>query len=149
MLIWHIFYATIGISREVMMDLLIAFSTNDGKTMINEHAGQAKYFDVYRFSKKGTEFVERRDNSKLKGDKTLKHGDPKKAQATLGSLQAIHVLVARKFGPNLPRLLKKLLCVLVKANTISDAVEILKKHMEAVSKEYEKGEQRKHLILEA
>jgi predicted Fe-Mo cluster-binding NifX family protein len=148
-LIRHVFYATIGISREVMMDLLIAFSTNDGKTMINEHAGQAKYFDVYRFSNKGTEFVERRDNSKLNGDKTLKHGDPKKAQATLGSLQAIHVLVARKFGPNLPRLLKKLLCVLVKANTISDAVEILKKHMEAVSKEYEKGEQRKHLILEA
>ncbi len=32
------------------MELLVAFSTNDGETVFaDDHAGMARYFDVYRF----------------------------------------------------------------------------------------------------
>lgn len=129
------------------MELLIAFSTNDGESMLKGHAGQAKYFDVYRFSDEKAEFLTRRDNGKYKGDETLKHGDPKKAQATLEALDGLDVLVAKTYGPNLPRLLKKLLCVVVRTPKISDAVEILRKNVKPVLQEYQKGESRKHLVL--
>ena len=129
------------------MELLIAFSTNDGENMIKGHAGQARYFDVYRFSEGKAEFLERRDNSKYKGDEAMKHGDPKKAQATLEALNGLDVLVAKMYGPNLPRLLKKLLCVVVRTQKISDAVKILKKNVEIVFEAYQKGEGRKHLVL--
>ena len=129
------------------MELLIAFSTDDGENMLKGHAGQAKYFDVYRFSDEKAEFWARRDNAKYKGDETLKHGDPKKARATLEALDGLHVLVAKTFGPNLPRLLRKLLCVVVRTPKISDAVEIVRKNVRAVLEECEKGESRKHLVL--
>jgi len=129
------------------MELLIAFSTDDGESMLKGHAGQAKYFDVYRFYDEKAEFLTRRDNSKYKGDEALKHGDPKKAQATLKTLDGLHVLVAKTYGPNLPRLLKKLLCVVVRTSKISDAVEIVRKNMKAVLEAHDKGESRKHLVL--
>ena len=129
------------------MELLIAFSTNDGENMIKDHAGQAKYFDVYRFSDGKAVFLERRDNSKYKGDEAMKHGDPKKARATLEALNGLHVLVAKMYGPNLPRLLKKLLCVVVRTQKISDAVKIVIKNAEIVLEEHQKGEGRKHLVL--
>jgi predicted Fe-Mo cluster-binding NifX family protein len=131
------------------MELLIAFSTDDGETMIKGHAGEAKYYDVYRFSDGKAEFLTRRDNSKYKGDETLKHGDPKKARATLQALDGLHVLVAKTYGPNLPRLLKKLLCVVVRTQKITDAVEIVRKNLKAVWEAYQKGESRKHLVLAA
>ncbi len=130
------------------MVLLVAFCTDDGTNMINEHAGQARYFDIYEFSDKGTEFLERSDNSKYKGDETIKHGDPKKAQATMEALKRAHVLVNKMFGPNLPRLLKKLLCVVVRTDKITDAIDVLKKNWARVEEEYQKGESRKHLVLE-
>jgi len=129
------------------MELLVAFSTDDGENMIKEHAGQAKYFDVYRFSEGKAEFLERRDNSKYKGDEAMKHGDPKKAQATMKALKGADALVARMYGPNLPRLLKKLLCIVVRTKKITDAVEILKQNWARVQEEYQKGESRKHLVL--
>ncbi|MBW1675155.1 MAG: hypothetical protein JRF30_00165 [Deltaproteobacteria bacterium] len=129
------------------MELLVAFSTDDGENMIKEHAGQAKYFDVYRFSEGNAVFLERRDNSKYKGDEAMKHGDPKKAQATMEALRDANVLVNKMFGPNLPRLLKKLLCVVVRTEKISDAIEILKQNWVKVQEEYQKGESRKHLVL--
>ena len=131
------------------MELLIGFATNDGDNMIKDHAGQAKYFDVYSFSDGKAEFLERRDNSKYKGDETLKHGDPKKAQATLEALKGLDVLVAKMYGPNLPRLLKKLLCVVVRTQKVSEAVEIVSVNLEIVSQEHKKGEARKHLVLKA
>ena len=131
------------------MELLIGFSTNDGENMIKDHAGQAKYFDVYRFSDGKAEFLERRDNSKYKGDEAMKHGDPKKAQATLEALKGLDVLVAKMYGPNLPRLLKNLLCIVVRTQKVSEAVEIVKMNVEIVSREHKKGEARKHLVLKA
>ena len=59
------------------------------------------------------------------------------------------MLVAKMYGPNLPRLLKKLLCVVVRTQKVGEAVEIVKENLEIVSQEYEKGEARKHLVLKA
>jgi len=90
------------------MQFLIAFGTDDGENLNNDHVGMAKYFYVYEFSDGKEKLVERRENVQFKGDESM-HGDPEKAKATSSVLKGVDVLVGRKFGPNLPRLLTELL----------------------------------------
>lgn len=129
------------------MELLIAFSTDDGKSLNKDHFGMAKYFHVYRFSDDKEEFVEKRENVKFKGDESMIHGDPKKAKATSSALQGIDVVVGRRFGPNLLRLLKKFVCIVARRETIDDAIQVVHANMDKVIQEKEKGEKRRHLIL--
>ncbi len=130
------------------MELLVAFSTHDGEKLVtDDHAGQAKYFDVYRISESGSEFVERRENAKYGGDESMKHGDPKKAKSSLSVLEGVQVWANPRFGPNLPRLLKKLLCVVVRVETVDEAVGLIRDNLDAVAQEAAKGPERQHLVL--
>ena len=129
------------------MELLIAFGTDDGTNLNDDHVGMAKYFQVYKFLEEKEEFVEKRENVKFKGDKSLQHGDPEKAKTTSSILQGIDVLVGRRFGPNLPRLVKKFVCVIVRTDTLENAVRIIHQNTEKIIAEKNKEEDRKHLIL--
>ena len=129
------------------MELSIAFGTDDGKTLNKDHFGMAKYFHVYRFSDDKKEFVEKRENVKFKGDESMRHGDPRKAKATSTALQGIDVMVGRKFGPNLPRLLEKFVCVVVRKDTIDSAIEAVHDNIERVIQEKDSLENRKHIVL--
>ena len=129
------------------MKFLAAFATDDGKTLNKGHFGMAKYFHVYRFSDDKEEFVEKRENVKFKGNESMIHGDPRKAKATSSVLQGIDVMVGRRFGPNLLRLLKKFVCVVVRKDTIDDAIQLIHDNMDKVIQEKEKGENRSHLVF--
>jgi len=129
------------------MELLIAFGTDDGENLNNDHVGMAKYFHVYRFSNGKEELVERIGNVKFKGDESMKHGDPEKAEATSSVLENVDVVVGRKFGPNLPRLLKKFVCVVVRTDTITNAIEAVHNNMDAIVEQENKGPDRKHVVL--
>lgn len=129
------------------MELLIAFGTDDGENLNNDHVGMAKYFYVYKFSDNEQELIGRRRNVKLKGDETMKHGDPEKARATSSVLEGVDVLVGRKLGPNLPRLLKKFVCVVVRTDAIANAIEAVHNSMDRIVEEKNKGEGRKHIVL--
>jgi len=128
--------------------LLVAFSTHDGQELVtDDHAGMARYFDVYSFSDEEMKFVDRRENSKYGGDESMKHGDPKKAKKSLSALEGVDVWANPRFGPNLPKLLKKLLCVVVRVKTIEEAVALIRDNLDAVVEEHARGEDRKHLVL--
>ena len=129
------------------MKLSIAFGTDDGKKLNNDHVGMAEYFYVYEFSNGKEQLLERRKNVQFKGDETIKHGDPQKARATSSILGGVDVLVGRKFGPNLPRLLGKFVCVLVKTSTISSAIETIHTNMDKIAEEKKKEGDRKHIVL--
>jgi len=131
----------------VKTELLIAFATNDGEHLNNDHIGMAKYFYVYEFSTGRENLVERRENVKFKGDESMKHGDPEKAKATSSVLENVDVLVGRRFGPNLPRLLKKFVCVVVRTYTISNAIEAVHNNMDAIVEQKNIEEDRKHIVL--
>ena len=83
----------------------------------------------------------------MKGDETMKHGDPEKARATSSVIEGVHVLVGRKFGPNLPRLLNKFVCVVVRTNTVISAIEAVHNNMDRIVEEKNKGDGRKHIVL--
>ena len=130
------------------MSLLVAISTHDGENLVtDDHAGQARYFDVYRFGDGEVEFVERLENSKYGGDERMRRGDPKKAKSSLESLGDVDMWVSARFGPNLPRLLKKLLCVVVRVKTVQEAVDLVAANLEQVAAECAKGEERQHVML--
>jgi predicted Fe-Mo cluster-binding NifX family protein len=129
------------------VELLIAFGTDDGVNLNNDHVGMAKYFHVYKFSNGEEEFIEKRENVGFKGDESMKHGDPEKAKATSSVLQGVDVLVGRKFGPNLPRLLNKFVCIVVRTEAISNAIEAVQNNMDKVAEEKNKVEDRKHIVL--
>jgi predicted Fe-Mo cluster-binding NifX family protein len=128
------------------MKLLIAFGTDDGENLNNDHVGMAKYFYVYQFSNGKEQLVELRENVSFKGDESI-HGDPEKAKATSSVLEGVDVLVGKKFGPNLPRLLGKFVCVLVRTNAIASAIEAISSNMARIAEEKNKGEGRKHIVL--
>jgi predicted Fe-Mo cluster-binding NifX family protein len=127
--------------------MIIAFGTDDGENLNDDHVGMANYFYVYDFSVVKEELIERRKNVRFSGDESMKHGDPKKAQATSSVLQNVDVLVGKKFGPNLPRLLKKFVCVVVRVHTIGNAIEAVRSNVDRIEREKNKGEDRKHIVL--
>ena len=129
------------------MELLVAFGTDDGENLNNDHVGMAKYFYIYRFSNGKEELVERRENMKFQGDESIKHGDPEKAKATSSVLKNVDVLVGSRFGPNLPRLLNKFVCIVARMDTIANAIEAVHNNMNLVVEQKNKGEGRKHIIL--
>ena len=128
-------------------ELLIAFGTDDAKSFNNDHVGMAKYFYIYRFCNGREELVGRRENVKFKGDEFMKHGDPEKAKATSSILENVDVLVGRKFGPNILRLLKNLACVIVRTDTIANAIEAVHHNMDLLVEQKNKGEGRRHIVL--
>ena len=81
------------------------------------------------------------------GDETIKHGDPEKARATSSVLKGMDVIVGKKFGPNLPRLLEKFVCILVKTSSIATAIEAIHNNMDRIAEERDKEEGRKHIVL--
>ena len=129
------------------MRLLVAFGTDDGIHLNDDHVGMAKEFHVYEFTDEGQSLVERRENSKFAGDETMKHGDPEKAKATSAVLAGIDVLVGRKFGPNITRLLTKFACVVVRTWELSTAIEAVRANIESVAEQHGKGVDRKHIVL--
>lgn len=129
------------------MNLLVAFGTDDGKNFNNDHVGMAKYFHVYEFSNGKEQLVEKRGNVRFTGDETIKHGDPEKAKTTSSVLKGMDVIVGKKFGPNLPRLLEKFVCILVKTSSIATAIEAIHNNMDRIAEERDKEEGRKHIVL--
>ena len=127
--------------------LLVAFGTDDGEMLNNDHVGMARHFHVFRFADGQEVLVERRENTKFTGDESMKHGDPEKARATSSVLEHVDVLVGRKFGPNLPRLLKNFVCVVVRTDSIARAITAVHNSMDAITEQKNRGEDRKHIVL--
>lgn len=77
----------------------------------------------------------------------MRHGDPRKAKAKSSVLENVDVLVGRRFGPNLLRLLRKFVCVVVRTDNVSEAIEAIHNNMDLVVEQKNKGECRKHIVL--
>ena len=129
------------------MKLLVAFAADDGKNLISDHFGMAKYFYIYRFFEGKDEFVERRENVKYIEDETIKHGDPNKAKATSSAVEGVDVIAGKRFGPNLTRLAKKFVCVITRVDTLAEAVNLVRDNIDKVESMKNKSGEMKYLVL--
>ncbi len=125
------------------MEVIVAFSTNDGETFIDKHSGDARYFDLYKVSKTEIRFLKRVINPP-KEEKL--HADPEKARGIARLLRndGVKVLVSKVFGPNIKRIRKNFVCIMM--NTpVSKSLKTIQLNLPVIWKEWEAGEERKVL----
>lgn len=123
----------------------VAFATDNGNDLMKRHFGDADYYDIYDFSGLEAVFVKRVTNS-TEEDESV-HADPKKAKGIAGILikEKVTVVSSLVYGPNLKRIKKKFVCLIMKDKEISTAIEIINKNKDIVEAEYNRGEDRTFL----
>ncbi len=126
----------------------VAFATDDGEKYIDNHFGDAKYYDVYEILESESKFIKRISNTTEEDDEEI-HADPKKAKGVVSLFknEDIQTVVSKVFGPNIKRIRKKFVCILMNNQNIQDSIKIVQDNLNAISDEWEKGEDRKHLNL--
>ena len=130
------------------MAIKVAFATDDGETYMDRHFGDAQYYDVYTIDENSSSFVKRITNTTEEDDEKI-HADPKKAKGVTSLFKEdnIQVVVSKVFGPNIKRIKKKFVCILMNDKNISESIISIQKFMNIVNNEWEKGKERRHLNL--
>ena len=130
--------------------MLVAFSTNDGKHLIEDHFGDAKIYPIYEITADGYKFIKTVENTtEAEGEHEEHHGDPKKAQGidSLMKKNGVQVLAGKAFGPNIVRMNPQFVVVLVNNPTVDEALEVLVKNFDLIQERWNQGSERKHLNL--
>ncbi|MCD6397760.1 MAG: hypothetical protein J7L71_09490 [Spirochaetaceae bacterium] len=132
-----------------MEKLITAFATDDGEFFIDRHFGDAEFYDIYEISEDEVNLIKRIDNSTEDDNDEEGHGDPVKAQGVTGMLkkEGVNMAVSRVFGPNLKRIKKKFLCILVGKTSIEESLKILQKRFPSLLDEWNVGEERTFIRL--
>ena len=130
-----------------MKKIRVAFATDDGKTFMSRHFGDADSYDIYEFDENQANFVERIDNTV--DEKEEVHADPKKAKGIAKLLmdENVKVVVSKIFGPNIKRIRKKFVCIVMNDDSLENSMNRICKNIRLVINEWEKGEKRKHLTF--
>lgn len=126
----------------------IVFATDDGLLFMDRHFGDAEFYEVFEVSKDEFKHHKRINNSTEEDDESL-HGDPVKAKGVTALFKGedIKVLVTKVFGPNIKRMKKKFVCVIINVDTIEKGKSIIQENIQKIEQEWEKGENRDFLKL--
>lgn len=126
----------------------IAFASDNGNSFIDRHFGDSDYYYIYELSSSGLEFIKKIENSTAEDNEEI-HADPVKAKGVTEMLKAedIRVVIAKVFGPNIKRIKKKFVCVLMNDENISDSIKKVHQKFDFILNEWDKGEDRNHINL--
>ncbi len=124
----------------------VAFATDNGKTFMDRHFGDAEFYDMYEIDKDNIEYIKRIVNTTEDDDEHI-HADPKKAKglAELFKGENIQVLVSKVFGPNIQGMKKKFVCILMNEESIEAGIKKIKESLNNIEIEWDKGETRTYL----
>jgi predicted Fe-Mo cluster-binding NifX family protein len=130
------------------MKIKAAFATDNGKSFMGRHFGDAKYFDLYEINSTSSTFIKRIDNT-VEEEEESEHGASEKAQGIgkILKVDGVNVTVSRIYGPNLKRIRKKFVCLIFKDIQIEEAIEIIQSNYENIKSEWEIGESRNFLKM--
>ena len=130
-----------------MEKILVAFATDNGQNFIDRHFGDADYYDIYKVDEDSADFVQRIDNTVDEVEEV--HADPKKAKGVTNLLmnENVKVVVSKIFGPNIKRIKKKFVCIVMNDESLDKSIGRLCKNIRLVVDEWEKGAERKHLVF--
>lgn len=128
------------------MKLLAALATDDGKTFINRHFGDAEKYYIYEINDENYKFIKSVDNTSVE---EKQHADPKKARSIIEILKLENVQVVSNlaFGPNINRVKRKLVPVITAKKTLKAGLEELISNHNILIKLWNKGEKRDYLVL--
>ena len=128
-----------------MKKIRVAFATDNGKTFMGRHFGDADFYDIYEIDGNKANFIKRIDNNVDEEEEV--HADPQKAKGISKLLldENVNVVVSKIFGPNIKRIRKKFVCIVIKDEEIEEGINKICTNIERIYNEWEKGEERQHL----
>jgi len=127
--------------------MMVAVATDNGEKFIDRHFGDAKYYDIYKLTNTNALFIKRIEN--VIEEQEAVHANPEKAKgvAELLKKENVTVVISKIFGPNIKRIRKNFVCVIMNDESIKDALERLIYNWALIVTEWEKGAERNHCIL--
>jgi len=130
-----------------MNNMMVAVATDNGEKFIDRHFGDAKYYDIYKLTNTNALFIKRIEN--VIEEQEAVHANPEKAKGVAGLLKKenVTVVISKIFGPNIKRIRKNFVCVIMNDESIKDALERLIYNWALIVTEWEKGAERNHCIL--
>ncbi len=126
----------------------IAFATDNGESFNDNHFGDSEYYYIYEMTSSGVEFIKKIKNTTEEDNEEI-HADPRKAKGVTEMLKMenIQVVVSKIFGPNIKRIKKKFVCILMNDADISNSVKKVHQQADIILTEWKKGEERNHINL--
>ncbi len=126
------------------MEFIAALATDDGDTFIDRHFGDARSYHLYALDGQRPRFLKAIPNT---APEESGHADPRKAGGIAKLLRAenVHVLATRIFGPNLKRIRKKFVCVILESHEISEGLDFLSANIGLIAEAWDQGEERTYL----
>jgi len=130
------------------MKIITAFATDDGKSFIDRHFGDANYYAIYEISKSEIKFIKKIKNETINYKEEI-HSDPKKAKgvAELLKNEKVTTVISKIYGPNIKRIKKKFVCILMNNNNFYECAKTIQKKMDIIIDEWNKGDTRNHINL--
>ncbi len=143
-----------------MNSMLVACATDDQKTFVPDHFGEAKYFVLYRLTPEGWEHVKTLSNQVREGHghghqhhhgHGHGHGEGWKAKAILEHFreEQVDVFVSRRFGPNIVHINKFVLPVVFRREgSIEEGLEACRSRFDELAEMLAlPPEERRHLVI--
>jgi predicted Fe-Mo cluster-binding NifX family protein len=130
-----------------MNKMKIAMATDDGENFIDRHFGDANMYKIYKLRPDEVKYIKTIENTVDEEEKI--HADPKKAKgiANLLKEEGVQLVASRAFGPNIKRIRKKFVCIVIGEYNLEKGLDLIQKNFDAIVAEWNKGKARKHLVL--
>lgn len=125
----------------------VAFATDDGETFMKRHFGDAKFYYIYDLKNGRAQFIKKITNTTEEEEDV--HADPLKAKGISKLLfkEDVRVVISKVFGPNIKRIKKKFVCIIVKDDKIDDSIKKVNTNIDIILDEWRKGSERGYLNL--
>ena len=126
------------------MSLRVALATDDGIRFVDRHFGDADYYYVYDIDELNVQFIRSIPNESVD---EKKHTDPKKAKSILKILKEdnVQVGVNLQFGPNIKRVKKHIVPVIIDIVLIDEGLNKLIDNYDKLMDLWKKGKDRTYL----
>ena len=125
------------------MSLTVAVATDQGESFVDRHFGDADFYYIYEIDKNKADFKMKITNNSVE---ERKHADPQKAKSIVKILKEkdVQVGVNLKFGPNIKRVKRHFVPVLIDTSDIQKGLKKLSDNYDELTKLWKQGEQRSY-----
>lgn len=134
------------ILRGNMDKYVVAFATDDGVSFNSRHFGDTERFYIYEINREEATLIKILENSSAEEQM---HADPIKAKSVSTILQKenVSIAVSKVFGPNINRIKKKFVCLMIQAGNINNAIEKIQLNWDSILDQIGLGKDRNYLTL--
>lgn len=129
-----------------MEKIIAAIGLKNDNELTDEHFGDSVYFDIYELTENSIKYIKRINNVKVE---ERMHGDPNKANAIGGLLKEVDILVAFRMGPNILRMKKRFVPVIINTQDIKKVEKTLVLNFDKISKEVNRTGEKNYITLKA